>query len=472
MSLTAQIARNTTYQIGGKVSGVILGLLTIGLITRYLGQAGFGYYTTAIAFLQFFGVLVDFGLQMTAAQMLSKPGADERKIFNNIFSLRLFSAVAFLGLACLLVWLTPYPLLIKQAVLIGSFSFLFISLQTVLIGLFQKKMNMADTAKAEIISRLTLLVGVALAVFSNWGLLAIVAMVSCGSFSACLYLYFKSKKYFSLRLAFDWPIWREIWQVSWPLAITISLSLVYFRADTIVLSLFRSPAEVGLYGAAYKVLEVLAQLPYLFLGLMLPLFTQFLASNRKIFTALFQKSFDFLMILILPMIFAIWLLGEKIMIFVAGPEFGLSGQLLKILILAVALIYLGALMGYGIVAAGLQKKMIKFYLLDAVVSLILYLIFIPVYGYFAAAILTVMTELFITLSAYYIMKRYIGITISWQRAGKALMAALAMSAVLLLLINQNLLTLVIVGVLIYFTALYLLRGISKQTALEMIKYRN
>ena len=56
------------------------------------------------------------------------------------------------------------------------------------------------------------------------------------------------------------------------------------------------------------------------------------------------------------------------------------------------MIYFGALAGYTIVACGLQKKMISFYLFDAIFSLVAYLIFIPLYGYLAAAALTVATE--------------------------------------------------------------------------------
>ena len=57
MSLHRAIAHNTLWQFGGKIIGTILGLFTIGLITRYLGQEGFGYYSTIMGFLQFFAMV-------------------------------------------------------------------------------------------------------------------------------------------------------------------------------------------------------------------------------------------------------------------------------------------------------------------------------------------------------------------------------------------------------------------------------
>jgi O-antigen/teichoic acid export membrane protein len=165
------------------------------------------------------------------------------------------------------------------------------------------------------------------------------------------------------------------------------------------------------------------------------------------------------------------ILGEKIMVFVAGPEFSVSGTLLKILIFAAALIYLGALFGYGIVAADLQKKMIKFYLIDALISLPLYFILIPIYTYWAAAYLTILTELIITASAFYILRKYTHIKLLLNVVNKAFIASLAMSLVLLLLINQGLITLIIIGFITYLWALYLLKGYSKNTLLEIVNIK-
>jgi len=471
MSLFSKVAKNTVYQIIGKVLGTILGLLTVGLMTRYLGQTGFGYYTTAIAFLQFFGVLIDFGLQMTTAQLLARPQADERKIFANIFTLRLVSAVIFLGLGAAVAWLMPYPLAIKIGIMIAAWSFLFISLQSVLIGLFQKQMAMAEVALAEVWGRGVLLVGVWLAIYLQGGFYYIMLAVAAGSLVNFLLLLIRARKFFPIRFAYDRKIWRDIWGLSWPLAITISLTLVYFRADTVIMSLFRPQSEVGIYGASYKVLEILVQFPYLFLGLILPLLSRFHVEDKAVFGRIFQKAFDFLALIAIPMIFSVWVLGEKIMVFVAGGQFILSGIIIKILILAAAAIYFSSLFGYTIVSAGLQKKMIKFYLIDAVLSLILYLIFIPLYSYWAAAIITVLTEVFIALSSWWILRRQLKISLNLAAAGKYLVAASIMSAAVALLHSQNLPTLVVIGLIVYFAALYFMKGIDRKDILEIINVK-
>ena len=155
--------------------------------------------------------------------------------------------------------------------------------------------------------------------------------------------------------------------------------------------------------------------------------------------------------------------------FIAGEQFVIAAGPLSILIIATAMIYFGALFGYGIVAIGKQKKMIGFYLFDAIFSLIAYLIFIPLYSYWAAAILTVITEAIIMIAAWRLLTKEVDFRIKWQVFFKTLLAAVTMSIFLEIFNNQSLITLIIIGVTVYFLILYLLRGIKKEDLKELIK---
>ncbi|MBU1895837.1 oligosaccharide flippase family protein, partial [Patescibacteria group bacterium] len=81
MSVTKKIAHNTMVQIVGKIFSTVLGLVALGMMTRYLGAEQFGWYITTIAFLQFVGILIDFGLIPVTAQMMSEPKFDKIKLF-------------------------------------------------------------------------------------------------------------------------------------------------------------------------------------------------------------------------------------------------------------------------------------------------------------------------------------------------------------------------------------------------------
>jgi O-antigen/teichoic acid export membrane protein len=331
---------------------------------------------------------------------------------------------------------------------------------------------MAAVASAEVWGRVALLGGTWIAVSNNLGLLAIIVAVTIGSFVNFVLLIISARQYLRLEFEVDLKVWKEIWDISWPIAMTIALTLVYFRADTIILSLVRPQAEVGIYGASYKVLDILVQFPYLFLGLLLPLLSRFYTENKKLFNLTVEKVFDFLMIATLPMIAGMIVLGEQIMTFVAGDEFIISGVLLKILIFAVAAIYIAALFGYAIVAANLQKLMIKYYLINAVISIGLYIVLIPLYSYWAAAILTVFTEMFILISSYYIAHRYLHIRLRYRTTLKALVASIIMGLVLYTLPPTNVIASVMLGIIIYAVALYTMRGVTPASIREILALRS
>ncbi|MBU1705383.1 oligosaccharide flippase family protein [Patescibacteria group bacterium] len=80
MTSAAKFSQNMTIQIAGKIAAVFVGLGIMAILTRSLGPEGFGEYTTAVTFLQLFGVIVDFGLTLTLLVMISEVGADQIKL--------------------------------------------------------------------------------------------------------------------------------------------------------------------------------------------------------------------------------------------------------------------------------------------------------------------------------------------------------------------------------------------------------
>ena len=88
-----KVALNTLWQIIGKTVSIVTGIIVITLLTRSLGTDGYGGFTTVTSYLQFFGIVVDFGLTLIAVQMLSTNKWEERKLFNNFMSLKVATSI-------------------------------------------------------------------------------------------------------------------------------------------------------------------------------------------------------------------------------------------------------------------------------------------------------------------------------------------------------------------------------------------
>ena len=468
MNLSSKIAYNTIIQLVGKIVSTILGLISLAMMARYLGQAGFGSYTTIITFVSFFAIIADLGLTLITVQMISLPGADEHKILNNLFGLRLISIIIFLGLAPVVAIFSPYPLYVKTGILIAALSFLFPALNQVLIGLFQKRLRMDKSVIAETLGRILLIGGIYLAITTESGLNGILwATVISAGFNF-LTAYLLATKFSLIKPAFDFALWREIIKKSWPLAVTIVLNLLYLKTDTLILSLIKSPGEVGLYGAAYRIIDVLTTLPFMFAGIILPILTSSWFEGRKeYFASVLQKSFDLMAIFSLPIIAGTLILARPLIVLVAGEDFADSGLILKILIFALVAIFLGCMFAHAVIAIGKQKKMIGPYIFVSLSAIILYLIFIPLFSYYGAAAVTIYSELTIACLSAYVVWKYTKFIPSFKIIGKSIIASLIMWLALYLIPNifyYSWLGLIISGTvsfLIYFITLYLIKGITQ-----------
>lgn len=469
MSLSRAV-RNTFIQFVGRFFSTIFGIIALAIITRYLGQEKYGWYTTVTTFLQFFGILADFGLTLITAQMIAEPNANEEKIIANIFTLRFWLSVFFFGLATISVWFFPYPITIKLGVMIYSFTLFAVTLQNIFVGLFQKHLAMSKIAWGDILGRFIVLVGFFFCIWRGYSLLPILSVTVVANVFQFALLWVYAKKYIKVHFAYDKIIFKKVLQQSWPVAISIAFNLIYLRADILVLSLVRTQSEVGIYGAAYRVVDVLTSVPTMFMGLMLPMLAYtWVVGDKEKFKKYFSRAFDFLSILGWPLLLGGVALATPIMTLVAGKEFIISGYFLQILLVALFFIFFGLLASHTVLALKKQKTMILWYLFDAILSLVGYIIFIPKYGATAAAWVTVFSEGLIMIISFSLVLRTAKFFPSLAIFLKSFFAALIMMLFVFKIMAYPLILILILAIFVYFITLYLLRGITKQMILSVVK---
>lgn len=473
MSLTRQIAHNTLFQLVGKIISTGIGIVVIGLLTRYLGPHDYGQYTTVIAYLQIFAIVLDLGLYIVLVKKISEPGADIEKLTNNIFTLRLGSAILFLAAAPLVSLWFPYSDLVRWGILVTTVSYLAISLNQVLSGLFQRFLRMDQVTYGEVLGRIVLLAGTWWVIQQEGSLLWILAVVIVSNAVNFAYVFRAAKRLVPIALAFDWPLWLAVLKESWPIAISVAFNLIYFKADTIILSLFRSQSEVGIYGATYKVLEVMITLPAMFAGLVMPVLTAAYAQrNLDRFRHVQQRAFHFLSLLALPLIVGTMFIAEPLMRFVAGSEFSEAGSILRILIIATGVIFVGSLFGNTVVAVNKQRSMIMAYVIVAIVSLGGYLTIIPRFGNYGAAWMTVISELSITIASFIVVYRQTKQGLEFSGFLRALLAAAVMAGVLWLTHSWHWLAMLTLGVVAYGVAVIAFRAITNADLKEILSLRS
>lgn len=474
-SLTSAIARNTAIHTFGKLLNLPIVLIVVAIMTRSLGPEGFGGYSTIIAFLQFFGITANFGLLLTANRLLGESATREEhsRLMSNLFTLRFFSSLIFLAIAPFIALLFPYPLIVKQGMFITALSFLAISLAETLVPIFQKEFRMSYVAVSEIIARLVLLAGVALAAYFHASLLWFMLAIVVGSAAQFILMRIFTGKFVHLRFAFDWPLWRRIIQLSWPIGISILFNLVYLKADTVILSALRSQTEVGFYGAAYRVLDQLTAFATMFIGLiMAPITAAWVARDQVKFQRIYQRAFDAYAVIAFPLLVGAWIIGTPLMSFVAGREFELSGKILAVLMVGMTFVFFSTLWGHVVVVINKQRFMIWGYVATAVVGLSAYALTIPRFGLWGAAWSTVGTEALIMILTALMVWRFTHAPLELTIFSKSILASIILGLFLYLTRTFNLALPLLGGTLIYFITLYALGGIKKETLREILSLKS
>ncbi|MBI2415939.1 MAG: flippase [Candidatus Kerfeldbacteria bacterium] len=479
MSVLRRVAHNTALQFIGKAGGTALGFGTAVLLLRYLGDTQFGYYTSALAYLQLFGILMDLGLYIVLLKKISDVSSPHnQRLINNIFSLRSVTAVLFLTVACSLVWFIPqYPPIVQWAVVVVAANFFFITMNQLLLGVYQKELATGIVAIAEIISKLVLLIGTAVVIYIvPSGLLVLMLIVVLSGTINFVILLWHVKRYLILRWEFDWTIWKQLLQESWPVALSIGLNLIYFKADTVLLGLFQSQTAVGIYGAPYKMLEVIITLPAMIVGLVMPMMNQAFSGHRLgEFKNLYQRTCDGLVMIALPLVIGTIVVAHPLMRFVAGEKFTSEidalGTLLQILMVAVGMIFLGTLTGYLAVIVNQQRAMLWGYAFVAVTALAAYLWAIPRYSYYGAAAVTVYSETAIMLIGFALIYRATHFLPNVTSAARAVLASAVMGITVWYCSNLPIWLTIGIGVLVYVIVLTAVGGITLNQLKSLMQRR-
>lgn len=465
-----RFAANYAVQMIGRALTMVFGLVTVGVLTRALSTAEFGDYTTGLTFLQFFGVIVDFGLTLTLIVMVSEKGADQKRIVGNLFSMRLLSGAIVFGLAPVAVLAFPYSSAVRDVVLLGAVGYWLMSGATLLVGVFQRHAAMWRSALAETLNRAVLLALVAGVAYFGRGLQSVIIATVVANLVWLVATVLLARPFVDIRPRFDVDVWKEAVRRSWPIALSIAFNLIYLKGDILFLSLYRGSEDVAVYGVAYKVLDVLTALPVMFMGLMLPtLVADWSEGRREAFREHMARAFDIFAIVTIPIAIGAQAVGTGLIELIAGEKYAASGPLLQLLILALVAVFFSSLYGHAVVAVNRQRGMIWGYAAAAVVATAGYLWLIPTYGAWGAASVTLVSEILIAVITYLVVARASGARPTFTVALKALACAALMYGVLAALPDIHVAIDVTVGAAAYAASMVAVGGIDIKKIRELTK---
>jgi O-antigen/teichoic acid export membrane protein len=461
-SARRRVASNTAVQLVGKGAVLALGVVSIAVLTRYLGPDDYGKYTLALMYMQLFGVLADVGLFTTVVREISKDPSRTDELVGNTISLRLLLSVVVIAVAAAVSLALPYEPQVRTAILLAGGPLLFGMLTTSFVAILQSRLRMGRAVIGDVVGRAVSLGLVLLVVGLDLGFYPVLGAAAGGALATLAVTWSLTRGLAQVRPRVDPAVWRALLKAAVPLGLALAINALYFRADTLIISLYEPYDQVGLYTLAYRVLELALVVGTVFLNSTFPILSEAVANDPARARRAIESSAEVCVVLGAPLVAGGLVLAPQIIDLAGGQEFEGAAEPLRILLAAGALAWVNGVFGYALIARERQASALWLNVTALTFNVGLNFLLIPRYGIVAAAIVTVASELVILLGSYPLMRRYFGFFPIPRTLAPALAAAAAMGGLLWLLDSAPLPLLVVLGAAVYGGLLWLLSPASRE----------
>jgi len=426
-----------------------IGAASIAVLTRYLGPSDYGRYTLALMYMQLFAVLADVGLLTTVVREISKDPSRTESLVGNALTLRLLLSLVTIVVAVAISLLLPYEPDVRLAIVLAGGPLLLGMLNGSLTAVFQGQMRMGRSVSADVVGR-AIAFGLAVLVATlDLGFFAVMGAAAGGALATLIVSVVLSRRLVRISFLSDRAVWRTLLVASLPLGLALAINALYFRADTLIISLLRPVDEVGFYTLAYRILEFVLAGGTVFLTASFPVISRYVADEDRRLRPAIQSSWDLFLVAGVPVVVGGAILAPRLIELVAGEDFDQAVEPLQILLAAGTLAWVNGVFGYALIAKERQASALWLNVLGLTFNVGLNLALVPAYGIVAAAVITVASEVLILGGSYLLMRRNFGFFPSPGILLPALAAAAAMGVALWPLRGGPFLALAPLGAAIY-----------------------
>jgi O-antigen/teichoic acid export membrane protein len=442
------------------------------IMLRILGPTDAGIYYYAIVIFGWFDTLTNFGLNLLLIREVSRDRALARRYLLNSSVLRL--GLAMLGIPFLIVFLVIHEITTPNMTTVIAIILLY-------IGLIPNSISYGLTAlfyafeKAEIPAATTTVIAILKAVFGLAALLAGGGVLGLAAVSILLNLVTFTILNVQARgllrehnvqdqdhkVVVDRVLMREMIFASWPLMLNNLLAGMFYKIDVTLLEPLKGSAVVGQYSTAYKWLDALGLIPSLFTMALLPIVSRQAKEDKPGLERNYYFAVKLLVTLALPIAVMTTFLAQTLIGLLGGARYLPEGAIaLQLMVWFIPIGWINSLTNYVLIALDLQKPMRWAFLAGVIFNIVANILFIPLYSFKAAAIITVLSELVLQIAFYRLLRKSLG-TVPWvPLLWKPVAAAGIMGAAMLILWPLNAIVAVVAAGILYPVALIGLRPFS------------
>lgn len=457
--------RNFSTLSGAEAIKVTLAAFVTVYLARVLGAAGFGIYGFALAVLGYLTAVVDGGSMLLGTRDVAS--SDRSAIPSHvraILSLRL--ALAAMSLVALLIFILVIrePAIVKGVLLLMSP--LLFTLAFTIDWVFYGVEKVGAVARATIARAVLMLIGV-LVFVRRPDQLWIVPIAQAASEAAGLVVLWRAYgREFGDQTRprprpprFDLEGARDRFQQGAPMALAQILRAVNYWFSVVLIGLLLEDEAVGHYVGAQRLMLFLLGFASLYFLTYLPLIAGALRHASAEVAPIVSRSIRLTVSLTIPLALGATLLATPIVALVYGPAYVDATRSFQILIWVLPLVIAGAHFRNVLIAANLQRVDLACVGLSALTNVAATVWLVGRLGPPGAAVAMVASEVILLVLGYAAVARRVARPVIAPHLPAPLAASLVMGTAVWWAEPLGLPATILVGMLVYFTALWLLGGV-------------
>jgi O-antigen/teichoic acid export membrane protein len=179
----------------------------------------------------------------------------------------------------------------------------------------------------------------------------------------------------------------------WPLALVFIASAIYLRVDVMMLEVMQGEKAVGIYSAAYKLIEFLGIIPATITVAALPGLASDYSTNIKAFRTSSYRTLTVLGAGGGAIGLLLYLFSKQIVLLLYGPRFLDSVLSLNILSGAIFFLFVNGYLAYVTIAANNDKRVALIFAVCTILNIIFNFYLIPKYSHVGAALSKLLSEI-------------------------------------------------------------------------------
>lgn len=408
----ALLARNSVAPVLLNLFNRAIDFVLAFVVLRVLGPSDAGVYYYAVIVFVWFDIFTNFGLDVFLTREVSRDRSKAGYLFVNTTAFRLLLSLVGVGLLLVFIFVrqntiaTPFDTRGIIALVLLYMGLIPGSLSKGMTSLYYAYERAEYPAAVSTITTLTKAVFQVIVLLLGYGIIGMAGVSIANNFITLAILLIAGRDMLGkLALRPNPALIGGMARESYPLMLNHFLATIFFQIDVVILEALRGAAIVGKYSVGYRWLLALNVIPAFFTMAIFPRMSRHAQEDRALLHRNTVLAYKLLAAIVFPAAVLLTALARPLTLLLGGQEFLPEGAIaLQVMVWSMPIGWMNSLTQYLLIALNKQRQITRAFVAGVAFNIVTNLIFIPMYGYVAAAVTTILSELILMVGFGWLLR--------------------------------------------------------------------